>query len=129
VNEVISAVFHGAHETRAGLERVSRETDRATRRAMVRTSAELRKRIRANAPVRTTSLTRDPPPGDTKRHVHSARPRQRGAEWTGKVSAMGGRRNLYVGKLEQRRPFVQPVAASFDGTAIFREEWEKAYRL
>ncbi len=42
---------------------------------------------------------------------------------------MGGRRNLYVGRLEAKRPFVPPVADNFDGTAILREEWEKAYRL
>lgn len=129
MNPVITAAWSGVGKVKADLARVVVEEDRATRRAVVRTSAKLRTEIRKATPVRTTDLTRDPAPGDTRRHVHADKPRKRGEEWTGKVSAMGGRRNLYVGRLEERHPFVQPVVDAFDGTTIFREEWEKAFRL
>lgn len=129
MSDFIGATLHGFREVRADFARVVAAEDAATRRAMVRTSAKLRSEIRKATPVRTTNLHRDPPPGDTRRHVHAVKPRKRGEEWTGKVSAMGGRRNLYVGKLEEQHPFVKPVEEAFRGEEIFREEWEAAFRL
>lgn len=126
----IKAVWTGIGDLSTGIKKMTKAEDAATRKALVKVSAELRKRIRANTPVRKTALNRQPPPGDTKRGVHALRPKhKRTGEWTGKVSAMGGRRNLYVGRLEAKEPFVAPVEDAFDPLPIFEAEWDKAFKL
>lgn len=126
----IKAVWSGVKELRTGIDKMTKAEDAATRKAMVKVSAELRKLIRANTPVRRTNLNRQPAPGDTRRNVHALKPKpKRTGEWTGKVSAMGGRRNLYVGALEAKQPFVAPVEQAYNPLPTFEAEWDKAFKL
>lgn len=123
----LSFRWSGVQGFKADLAKINRAEERATRRAMVKVSAALRKRVRANTPVRKPD-GRQPPPGKTRRNVHTLTPRKIPGGYTGRVSAMRGLQNLYVGALEDRTNFFADAESGFDPKPVFEAEWVKAYK-
>ncbi len=125
-DHLLGLSFRGVAALRGELESIGKDADLATRRGMVKAEARLRTltRRRMNGRPGPNKVT-----GDTARGVHALKPRRADAGWSGRVSAMGGERNFYVGRLEDRFPFMRPAYDEFltEARDIFEAEWAKEW--
>lgn len=63
--------------------------------------------------------------GDLRRGIHSVRPTRSANGYEGKVSALGGARNVYAGRVEKAYPFFEPAVREFDARAhaLYEAAW------